>query len=297
MQSASSGEAPEGFSPTAGTATGFSLPFSFEDALAVLQEAIELALAMHGRVRVEVKGDNTLVTEADKAVEQLLRQRLGELAPQWSFLGEEGGLTGAADAPCWVIDPIDGTTNYAKNIPLWCISVGAVHAGRPIFGMLAVPETGELLWAAPGLGAWRKHRGATVQLQVRDQLPLEQEDLIAANTTVERVLDFSEVPCRLRNFGALAYHLVALARGSIIAQIAHYHKLYDVAAGLCICLEAGCEVRYLDGTPWTAVVSSASETTPLFCAPPATLADLLSKLKPKVVSEAVSPEQNIEMSD
>ncbi len=275
----------------------FVLPFSVEAALDALREATALAMARHGRADIEVKADDTLVTDADRSVEKLLRNRLSVLAPDWSFLGEEGGLIGDPNAPCWVIDPIDGTTNYARDIPLWCISVGAVKDGVPVFGMIAVPELGQVLWAVQGQGAYQIVSGQTTRLRVRDRLPLQQEDLLASNTTVERVLDFSRVPCRLRNFGALAYHLVALSRGSLVGMIAHYHKIYDVAAGLCICFEAGCEARYLDGSPWKAIVSSESETHPMLCAAPQTLQELLNRLKPKEVSEAIKEEQEIETSN
>lgn len=253
-----------------------------------------MALEMHGRVRAVQKADQTLVTQADRSIEAFLREKLAQLAPHWSFLGEEEGLSGDPTAPCWVIDPIDGTTNYAKAIPLWCISVGAVHEGTPIFGMIAVPEMGEVLWAVRGQGAWLLRGGQTRQLILEDRLPLEQEDLIACNTTVERVIDFSNVPCRLRNCGSLAYHLTALARGSLIAMIAHYHKLYDVAAGLCICIEAGAEARYLNGDLWRAQVKTASETRPMLCAAPQTLQALIESLGPKEKSEAIDPAQDIQ---
>jgi fructose-1,6-bisphosphatase/inositol monophosphatase family enzyme len=269
----------------------FSLPFEVSSALAILQTAIDMSLEMHGKSRVVTKADHTLVTEADKAIESFLRRELAQIAPGWSFLGEEEGMTGDPDAPCWVIDPIDGTTNYAKDIPLWCISIGAVAGNQLVFGMIAVPEVGEVLWAAPGEGAWRIIRGETSQLILDDHLPLQQEDLIASNTTVERVVDFSNVPCRLRNFGALAYHLTALARGSLVATIAHYHKLYDVAAGLCICIEAGAVVRYLDGGEWKAQVKTEAETRPLVCAPPRTAEALIEALVPKVKLEVHDPTQ------
>lgn len=275
----------------------FELPFEPQTALQILEEATQIALELHGTVRGVLKPDQTLVTEADQKIELFLREKLAQLAPDWSFLGEEGGLLGDPKAPCWVIDPIDGTTNFVRDIPLWCISIGAVADEQPVFGMIAVPEIGELMWGAQGKGAWHIKNGQTRQLNLEDRLPLMQEDLLASNTTVERVLDFSGVPCRLRNFGALAYHLTALARGSVVGIIAHYHKIYDVAAGLCLCIEAGCEVRYLDGTPWKALVKTSSETTPILAAPPATLAELLRSLKPKLVSEAVRPEQDIDSID
>lgn len=274
----------------------FELPFALNDALGALREASDLALALRPTIRVEVKADDTLVTNADRQVEALLRTRLQQLAPAWSFLGEEGGLRDAStvdEAPCWAIDPIDGTTNYARDLPLWCVSVGAVWRGEAVLGLLAVPSLGQTLWAVQGNGAWLQEQSETRKLSVPDITPLHQEDLLAVNTTVERVLDFSDVPCRLRNFGALAYHLAALGRGSVAGAIAHYHKLYDVAAGLAICSEAGCVARYLDGTQWRAVVSSQSDTQPLFCAPPRVMDELLGKLRPKLRQEAVRPEQQI----
>lgn len=275
----------------------FTLPFAVEAALDIARRAQTLALEMKATARVEIKGDDTLVTDADRAVEAFLRTELGALAPDWSFLGEEGGLSGDADAPCWVIDPIDGTTNFARGIPTWCISIGAVAGGVPIFGILMVPELNETLWAARGNGAWHLKNGLKTQLQITDSVPLAQEDPIAANTTVERILDFSDVPCRLRNFGSLAYHLGLLAQGCLVANIAHFHKLYDVAAGLCLCFEAGCEARYLDGTPWRAVVTPGTETLPMLCAAPQTLQFLLDNLTVKEKQESVREEQNIAPED
>jgi len=274
--------------------SSFSLPFSAEQALEILAQATQISLQMRAGAHAVQKADQTLVTEADRAIEAFLRERLSILAPGWSFLGEEEGLDGDPSAPCWVIDPIDGTTNYAKDLPLWCISVGAVHDGAPIFGMISIPEANETLWAAPGQGAWLQTRSGVRKLAIGDDLPLQQEDLIASNTTVERVVDFSNVPCRLRNFGSLAYHLTALARGSLVATIAHYHKIYDVAAGICICIEAGAQVRYLGGETWHAKVKTSSETEPMLCAAPQILQFLINALGPKIKSEAINPAHNIE---
>ncbi len=272
----------------------FQLPFQIPVALEILAQATQISLEMRSGARAVQKADQTLVTEADRAIEAFLREKLAQIAPGWSFLGEEEGLIGDPSAPCWVIDPIDGTTNYAKDLPLWCISVGAVHDGTPIFGMIAIPEANEVLWAAPNQGAWLQTRNGVRKLEIADDLPLQQEDLIASNTTVERVVDFSNVPCRLRNFGSLAYHLTALARGSLVATIAHYHKIYDVAAGICICSEAGAQVRYLSGETWRAKVKTSSETEPMLCAAPQTLQVLIDSLGPKIKSEAVNPAHNIE---
>jgi fructose-1,6-bisphosphatase/inositol monophosphatase family enzyme len=257
------------------------LPFESRDAVEIVREAGRLALSLRGRYTPDVKADNTLVTQADREIEELLRGRLAAIAPGWAFLGEETGLEGNPDAPCWVIDPIDGTTNFVRGLPLWCVSVGAVHRGRAIWGGLAVPLQNEIFWAAEGAGAWQETMdgsGTSRRLRVADPEFLEQEDLIAANTTADSAVDFRKVPCRLRNLGSLAYHLTAAARGAILCALSRQHKLYDIAAGVCLCIEAGCEARYLDGRPWSAEVVAPREPMPLLVAPPHALNLLCEKL-------------------
>jgi fructose-1,6-bisphosphatase/inositol monophosphatase family enzyme len=254
------------------------LPFELAAVVSIVREAAQLALELQGRCAAEIKPDNTLVTAADRELEGFLGQRLAQLAPTFSFLGEETGLTGDPDAPCWVIDPIDGTTNFVRDLPLWCISVGLVWRGRAVLGVLAVPPQNELFYAATGQGAWMERAGTVRRLQTLDQGTLIQEDLIACNTSVEEVVEFASVPCRLRNLGSLAYHLTLLARGTVCASLAHYHKLYDIAAGICLCEEAGCEANYLDGQPWTADVTAGKQRVPLQVAPPQVMKVLLERL-------------------
>lgn len=257
-----------------------ALPFDVAQVVAIAREASVLALELAGRCAAEIKPDNTLVTQADRTLEALLQQKLAALAPGYSFLGEETGLSGDADAPCWIIDPIDGTTNFVRGLPIWCISIGLVHRGRAVLGVLAVPPQNELMWGVAGQGAFwsRLDIASPAQpLRARDPQTLIQEDLIACNTSVEEAVDFSDVPCRLRNMGSLAYHLTLLARGTVCASLAHYHKLYDVAGGICLCEEAGCVVRNLDGSEWTATLGT-QKLVPLLVAPPQAMQVLLDRL-------------------
>jgi len=262
-----------------------SLPFDPAHAVETVRQASELALQLRGRVAPDIKPDNTLVTAADREIEAFLQEKLAQLAPGFSFLGEETGLTGDADAPCWIIDPIDGTTNFVRGIPLWCISVGLVHRGAAIFGVLAVPPQNEILWAERGGGAWLQTNAivgempAPQRLRAFDSDSLMQEDLIACNTTAQNAVNWDGVPCRARNLGSLAYHLAAMARGSLAAALSRQHKLYDIAAGICLCEEAGCIARYLDGREWLAEVVAPKEPMPLLVAPPKIMATLLDKLK------------------
>jgi len=262
------------------------LPFESRAVVEIVREAGLLALELRGRYTPDIKPDNTLVTQADREIEDLLRGRLAALAPDWAFLGEETGLEGNPDAPCWVIDPIDGTTNFVRGLPLWCVSVGAVHRGRAIWGGIAVPLQNELFSALQGGGAWlepmlqqRDGSEQPLRLRVTDPDVLEQEHMIGANTTADRAVDFREIPCRLRNLGSLAYHLTATARGALVGALSRQHALYDIAAGVCLCLEAGCGARHMDGSPWTADVVAQRKPMPLIVAPPRVLDELVNKLK------------------
>lgn len=260
------------------------LPFDISAVVALTEQASRIALDWQGRTSADVKADNTLVTQADRAVETFLREQLSLLAPSFSFLGEEGGLSGAADAPCWVIDPIDGTTNFVRGVPLWCVSVGLVHLGDPILGVVSTPPQNEILWGVRGGGAFiRSADGVEKPLRARDPDVLIQEDLIACNTSVEEAVDFSRVPCRLRNFGSLAYHLTLLARGTMCASLAHWHNLYDIAAGMCLCFEAGCVASHIDASPWRAEVVRSKERVPLLVAGPRAAEVLLSHLSSREV--------------
>jgi fructose-1,6-bisphosphatase/inositol monophosphatase family enzyme len=247
------------------------LPFDVAAILPIIREACELGRGLQGRCRVELKPDNTFVTDADRAIETLLRERLSTLTPDWSFLGEEQGLTGDPNAPAWVIDPIDGTNNFVRDLPLWTISVGAVYNGEAICGVVAAPVLNEISWAAKGCGAWRDSAGQVQQLELRDRDALMHEDIIAYNTEVESAVDFSRAPGCMRNFGSVAYHFSLLARGALCATLARRHKLYDIAGGMAICAEVGYRAQYLDGRDWFADLTAPKEGVPLLVAPPQTM--------------------------
>ena len=254
------------------------LPFDTDEALCIADEAARLALELHGRAAVDTKSDKSLVTEADRALEAMLQEKLGRLAPRWSFLGEETGLTGDADGSCWVIDPIDGTTNFVRGLPIWCVSIGAVENGRATFGIIAVPPLGITYWAAAGKGAWRISGGKATRLRAPERAELRQEYLIGTNSTLQ-MESLRNLPCRTRNLGSLTYHLAAVADGALLASISVDHKLHDVAAGVCLCEEAGCAARTLDGSVWRAKVTTASEKQPLLVAPKLSASLILEGLR------------------
>src|SRR5690554_2697394 len=125
---------------------------------AVAQAAGRLALS-HLRdskpLEIESKGPQDFVTAVDKAVERLIRQRLGETFPDHAILGEEFGLDREGQRVVWVLDPIDGTSNFMRDRPSWCVSIGAAIEGRPVLAVIYDPVKDELYSAADGRGATR----------------------------------------------------------------------------------------------------------------------------------------------
>lgn len=110
---------------------------------------------------VERKPDGTFVTPADREIEALLRARIAEGYPEDAILGEEGG--GAADAPAearWILDPIDGTHNFMRGIPVWATLIACERDGAVEVGVISAPALGTRWWAGRGLGAYRGQTGA-----------------------------------------------------------------------------------------------------------------------------------------
>ncbi len=124
----------------------------------LMREAGTLARSLfltRDQLQVRAKGTHDWVSDADTRVETLLRQRLQQTFPGDRILGEERGHSaGSADAPLWIIDPIDGTTCFLNGIPQWCITLAMVVDGKTRLGLVHDPMADELCWAVRGAGAW-----------------------------------------------------------------------------------------------------------------------------------------------
>src|SRR5438445_8900718 len=118
------------------------------------------------KFKVREKGRADLVTEADHAAQHAVREYLNRRFPDHLFVGEEGDdlkTRPAADAPpCWIVDPLDGTTNYVHDVPMYCVSIGLMAAGELVAGVVYDPRAQEMFAAAKGMGAWLGDQGISV---------------------------------------------------------------------------------------------------------------------------------------
>jgi myo-inositol-1(or 4)-monophosphatase len=217
-------------------------------------EAAELARTRRGEgvAVADTKSSATdVVTEADREVEQLLRDRLAELRPGDGFLGEESGSAEGETGVSWVVDPIDGTVNFLYGLPSVGVSVAAQVDGEVVAGAVVNVSTGTRYTAARGQGATRDGR----PLEVRPVPPM-QERLVLTGFSYEReqrVLQgraIAELLPRVRDIrrqGSAALDLCALAEGAADAYLEEGVNLWDFAAGALVAEEAGARVGLHEG--------------------------------------------------
>ncbi|WP_328373333.1 inositol monophosphatase (plasmid) [Streptomyces sp. NBC_00445] len=207
---------------------------------------------------ITVKGDRDMVTNVDLAIERQARETLLHQAPGIGFFGEEEG--GSTDAETyWIIDPVDGTANFVRTLPLCGISLALVHRGTPVLGVIYLPFLHRRYWAAKGLGAWRNGGPirASATRTLRDAM-IAIGDYGTGPHALERnrvalsiQAHLAEQAQRVRMFGSAAVDLALIADGSIDACITLGNHDWDMAAGVAIAREAGAVVMDTDGSPHT----------------------------------------------
>ena len=212
----------------------------------VVRQAGALALASfrNAALVIERKGVQDYVTAVDRAVEELIVDRLRAQFPGDAFLGEEGGLrTGASnDGALWVIDPIDGTTNYARGLPLWCISLALVYAGEIALGLIFNPVSDEFYCAVRGHGVSCNGRPIRVSGEqspeaARIGMGFSYRRPPAAHVRdIARLLD---AHCEYARLGSGALGLAFVADGRFDGYYEPHINSWDVLAGLCLVREAG----------------------------------------------------------
>jgi len=205
-------------------------------------------------LRVETKPDLTPVTDADRATEESLRNVLRRARPRDAVLGEELGKAGHGPR-CWVIDPIDGTKNYVRGVPVWATLIGLMDGPKVVVGVVSAPALGRRWWAAEGGGAWsgRSLTKAT-RCQVSGVTKLGDASLSYSSLTgweesgrLAGFLGLTRSVWRSRAFGDFWSH-VLVAEGSVDVSMEPEVSLWDLAALQIIVEEAGGRFTDLSGT-------------------------------------------------
>lgn len=225
-------------------------------AVELAQQAGELALS--GRKRglgaVSTKSTATdMVTEFDHASERLIRDGLRSARPDDGIVGEEGARDDSRSGLVWYVDPIDGTTNFFFDLPMWAVSIGAVDSEGPRVGVVHIPALGETFTAIRGEGAWLNGS----EVRVRDNGVLS-DALVCTGFSYSadaRVRQSRRIPLiidkirDLRRFGAAAVDLCFVACGRLDGYFEENLHQWDLAAGQLIATEAGALISDFSGKP------------------------------------------------
>jgi histidinol-phosphatase len=218
-----------------------------------------------GGFEITLKPDATPVTQADREAEQTIIEVLGRAFPEYGFLGEEFGGSGKTDTR-WIVDPIDGTKNFVRHLPIWAVLIALEEDGAVTTGVVLNPVTGDLFWARKGEGAFINGE----RIRVSDEADLSQAYLLHAGLRGARTTRYWDGFMRLvdatdrqRGFGDyIGYGLIAEGKADVYAEIypeGSGLKPWDLAPCKIIVEEAGGRFTDLEGRP-TIYSSSALAT-------------------------------------
>lgn len=196
-------------------------------------------------LEVETKPDLTPVSDADRGAEELIRSQLRRTRPRDAVLGEEFGLVGHG-ARQWVVDPIDGTKNFVRGVPVWATLIALVDDGVPVVGLVSAPALGRRWWAATGSGAWTgRSLSSATRMHVSSVSNLADASFAysslegwEATGSLDGFLGLTRSVWRTRGFGDFWSYML-LAEGAVDIAAEPELALHDMAALVPIVTEAG----------------------------------------------------------
>jgi myo-inositol-1(or 4)-monophosphatase len=217
-------------------------------------------------LQVSVKGPGDFVTKADWKAERILYEELSEARPNYGWLAEEGGeIKGEDPTRRWIVDPLDGTTNYLHGLPHWAISVALEHKGEIVAAVILNPTSDEMYVAEKGAGAWLNDRRIRVSNRTRMAEMLFATGLPYAGRPglpkrIKNLAQMMPVCAGVRQFGSAALDLAYIASGRYDGFWDDGLQSWNLAAGLLLVKEAGGLVEAFDPE------SNPVETGSIICA-------------------------------
>ncbi|MGD1897024.1 MAG: inositol monophosphatase family protein [Phormidesmis sp.] len=240
-------------------------------------------MSAFGKASAEQKADGSLVTKYDKWADQELRDRIQKTFPDHGVLTEEVEHIFPGTDWCWVIDPIDGTTNFARGVPLWGISLGLLHKGTPVFGHVYLPPIDQHFHGfLPGSSGLDMPTGAFVNgqpIHTGNDYPSGSR-LFSLCARSLKVLQ-QPFPCKVRMLGVATYNLLMVASGVCLGAVEATPKIWDIAAVWVITQAAGaswCDLNEQAAFPLEAGKDYSTHPFPTLVTQPG----LVSKFEPLV---------------
>jgi myo-inositol-1(or 4)-monophosphatase len=204
-----------------------------------------------GQAQAAEKADGSLVTQSDQWADEQIRSAIAQAFPDHGVLSEEVEHIFPDQEWCWIIDPVDGTTNFARGLPLWGISIGLLYKGTPVFGLVHLPPLGQSFY-----GYWQGESGLEMPSGAflngkpirSSQEALTKNhffNLCARSTSVLQ----QPFPAKIRMLGVATYNLLTVAAGATMGGVEATPKIWDIAAVWAIVQAAGAVWYPLESTP------------------------------------------------
>lgn len=207
-------------------------------------EAGQIETRYFRRSHARRKADGTLITEADEQANAFIVEKLQTKFPDHAILSEEGNTVYDPEARyTWVIDPLDGTTNFARGLIIWGVSIGLLDSGNPVIGVLHFPLLHETFWAIQEKSAFCNDE----LLELDAQASIDNQQIITLCTRSRRRFQI-DTPLKTRMLGSAAYHLLTVATGAALGGVECTPKVWDLAAAYLVLAEAGGVATYIDGS-------------------------------------------------
>ncbi len=224
-----------------------------ETAVVAARLAGQHALEQLRYIHRTIKNGNELVTQADPACQKLIINHIQKIYPEHGFIAEEGPDGKLLQIPprtgtpvWWIIDPIDGTNNYANGLPSFCVSIAAMVEGKPILGVIFDPSTDTMYSAVQGADALMNGSSITVNADPINKFAsfaIDSHTHPETNGGIKKIMELT----RFRCLGSTALHMAYVAQGAMIGMVTSSVKLWDIAAGIILIEQAGGIVTDLNG--------------------------------------------------
>ena len=220
-------------------------------AIDAAKEAGDFLLENFGKVsQIEKKGDRDFATNLDKEAEEMILDKIRTKFPNHGIIAEEGGSSALDGEYLWIIDPLDGTHNFMRNIDIFGVSIGIVHKEKFVGGVIYMPKENELYVGQKGGGAYKNNK--KIKVSSNDNLgdcsiAFDSSIRYSPEVMLKVLGDLAAEVFNVRMLGSSARHLSYLAEGVLDFVVEFHDRPWDFAGGVCIIEEAGGKLTNLKG--------------------------------------------------
>ena len=221
--------------------------YQIESVHRLINKVANRQISDFGNINSDIKSDGTLITECDRWSDKTIVEGISNISLGEGILSEEGDKKVPNSSNFWVVDPLDGTTNFAAGIPYWAISIARFVKGKPETAFLDIPALEKRIVAIKGKGVWLNNKPL-----IKNKESLSNSDCVSLCSRSIRILQLKPqqlFPGKIRLLGVSSLNMTSVGLGQTIGAIEATPKIWDLAAAWLILSELNCCIKWLDSNP------------------------------------------------